>query len=250
MLQIDGVSKVYKGGDKALEDVSFTARQGEFISVIGKSGAGKTTLFRMLNGMIKPTSGSIVIDNQDFTKLKGLKKRNIQKTIGTIYQDFCLVDTLDCPDNVLNGALPERNVFQALLGIFTKEQKEYAKKCLEAVGLSEKMYSYAEKLSGGQKQRVAIARALMQKPDIILADEPVASLDPYSAEQITDILVQLNKRYNITVIMNSHSVELALKKSDRVIGIADGRIVLDKKSSEVTNDDIEFVYGGVYEKYE
>ena len=105
-------------------------------------------------------------------------------------------------------------------------------------------------LSGGQKQRVAIARALMQKPDIILADEPVASLDPYSAEQITDILVQLNRQYNITVIMNSHSVELALKKSDRIIGIADGRLVLDKKSSEVTDENIEFIYGGAYEKHE
>lgn len=136
------------------------------------------------------------------------------------------------------------------MGIFTKEQKEYARKQLEAVGLSEKMYSYAGKLSGGQKQRVAIARALMQKPDIILADEPVASLDPYSAEQITDILVQLNRQYNITVIMNSHSVELALKKSDRIIGIADGRLVLDKKSSEVTDENIEFIYGGAYEKHE
>ena len=137
-----------------------------------------------------------------------------------------------------------------LMGHWQIEQKEYARKQLEAVGLSEKMYSYAGKLSGGQKQRVAIARALMQKPDIILADEPVASLDPYSAEQITDILVKLNRQYNITVIMNSHSVELALKKSDRIIGIADGRLVLDKKSSEVTDENIEFIYGGAYEKHE
>ena len=250
MLQIDSVSKLYKGGDKALDNISFSVEQGEFISVIGKSGAGKTTLFRLLNGMIKPTAGRIIINNQDFTKLKGRKKRDIQKTIGTIYQDFCLVDTITCLDNVLNGALADRNAFQALFGIFTKEQKEYARKQLEAVGLSEKMYSYAGKLSGGQKQRVAIARALMQKPDIILADEPVASLDPYSAEQITDILVQLNRQYNITVIMNSHSVELALKKSDRIIGIADGRLVLDKKSSEVTDENIEFIYGGAYEKHE
>lgn len=250
MLQIDSVSKLYKGGDKALDNIIFSVEQGEFISVIGKSGAGKTTLFRMLNGMIKPTTGSIIINNQDLAKLKGKKKRDIQKTIGTIYQDFCLVDTLTCFDNVLNGALAERNAFQALFGIFSKEQKEYAEKQLEAVGLSEKMYSYAGKLSGGQKQRVAIARALMSKPDIILADEPVASLDPYSAEQITDILVQLNKQYNMTVIMNSHSVELALKKSDRIIGIADGKLVLDKKSPEVTNEDIRFVYGGAYEKYE
>ena len=222
MLQIDSVSKLYKGGDKALDNISFSVEQGEFISVIGKSGAGKTTLFRLLNGMIKPTAGRIIINNQDFTKLKGRKKRDIQKTIGTIYQDFCLVDTITCLDNVLNGALADRNAFQALFGIFTKEQKEYARKQLEAVGLS----------------------------DIILADEPVASLDPYSAEQITDILVQLNRQYNITVIMNSHSVELALKKSDRIIGIAGGRLVLDKKSSEVTNEDIEFIYGGAYEKYE
>ena len=146
MLQIDSVSKLYKGGDKALDNISFSVEQGEFISVIGKSGAGKTTLFRLLNGMIKPTAGSIIIDNQDFTKLKGRKKRDIQKTIGTIYQDFCLVDTITCLDNVLNGALADRNVFQALFGIFTKEQKEYARKQLEALGLSEKMYSYAAKL--------------------------------------------------------------------------------------------------------
>ena len=134
MLQIDSVSKLYKGGDKALDNISFSVEQGEFISVIGKSGAGKTTLFRLLNGMIKPTAGRIIINNQDFTKLKGRKKRDIQKTIGTIYQDFCLVDTITCLDNVLNGALADRNAFQALFGIFTKEQKEYARKQLEAVG--------------------------------------------------------------------------------------------------------------------
>ena len=128
MLQIDSVSKLYKGGDKALDNISFSVEQGEFISVIGKSGAGKTTLFRLLNGMIKPTAGRIIINNQDFTKLKGRKKRDIQKTIGTIYQDFCLVDTITCLDNVLNGALADRNAFQALFGIFTKEQKEYARK--------------------------------------------------------------------------------------------------------------------------
>ena len=139
MLQIDSVSKLYKGGDKALDNINFSVEQGEFISVIGKSGAGKTTLFRLLNGMIKPTAGRIIINNQDFTKLKGRKKRDIQKTIGTIYQDFCLVDTITCLDNVLNGALADRNAFQALFGIFTKEQKEYARKQLEAVGLSEKM---------------------------------------------------------------------------------------------------------------
>ena len=128
--------------------------------------------------------------------------------------------------------------------------KEKVQQIMEDFQIDDLQKRYPRQLSGGQKQRVAIARALMQKPDIILTDEPVASLDPYSAEQITDILVQLNRQYNITVIMNSHSVELALKKSDRIIGIADGRLVLDKKSSEVTDENIEFIYGGAYEKHE
>ena len=200
--------------------------------------------------MIKPTAGRIIINNQDFTKLKGRKKRDIQKTIGTIYQDFCLVDTITCLDNVLNGALADRNAFQALLVYLLRNRRNMQGSSLKQWGYLKKCIHMRGKLSGGQKQRVAIARALMQKPDIILADEPVASLDPYSAEQITDILVQLNRQYNITVIMNSHSVELALKKSDRIIGIADGRLVLDKKSSEVTDENIEFIYGGAYEKYE
>lgn len=140
MLQIDSVSKLYKGGDKALDNISFSVEQGEFISVIGKSGAGKTTLFRLLNGMIKPTAGRIIINNQDFTKLKGRKKRDIQKTIGTIYQDFCLVDTITCLDNVLNGALADRNVFQAFLVYLLRNRRnmqgsslkqwDYLKKCI------------------------------------------------------------------------------------------------------------------------
>lgn len=247
MLQIVNVSKVYKGGEKALSDVSFSVNQGEFVSIIGKSGVGKTTLFRLLNGMYKPTSGEIIIDGQNFSALKGRKKRNIQKSIGTIYQDFCLVDTLTCYENVLNGALADRNALQALFGIFTREQKQDAMRHLSDVGLSDKAYSYAGKLSGGQKQRTVIARAMMQNPKIILADEPVASLDPYTAGQITEILVRLKKQFNITVIMNSHSVDLALHCSDRIIGIADGRIVLDKAASEITDKDIGYVYGGAYE---
>ena len=154
---------------------------------------------------------------------------------------------MTCFDNVLNGALPQRNALQALLGIFTREQKKKAMQLLEEVGLKEKIQSYAKDLSGGQKQRVAIARALMQEPEIILADEPVASLDPYTARQITELLVKLKEERNITVIMNSHSVELAVKESDRVIGISDGKIVIDKPSEQISDDDIKYVYGGAYE---
>ena len=221
MLQIDGVSKVYKGGDKALENISFSVGQGEFISVIGKSGAGKTTLFRMLNGMIKPTAGSIIIDNQDFTKLKGRKKRDIQKTIGTIYQDFCLVDTLTCLDNVLNGALADRNAFQALFGIFTKEQKEYARKQLEAVGLSEKMYSYAGKLSGGQKQKIALARACYYNTEFLIADEAAASLDPFAEDAFNKTLLQGHPDQGVIVISHRLSVTAL---TDRIYVMEHGRI--------------------------
>ena len=231
MLQIDSVSKLYKGGDKALDNISFSVEQGEFISVIGKSGAGKTTLFRLLNGMIKPTAGRIIINNQDFTKLKGRKKRDIQKTIGTIYQDFCLVDTITCLDNVLNGALADRNAFQALFGIFTKEQKEYARKQLEAVGLSEKMYSYAGKLSGGQKQRVAIAGVVAMKPSCIIFDEPTAMLDPKGRSEIMNIISELHEE-GITVVLITHFMEEAVR-ADRVIIMHDGEVFLDGSPQEV-----------------
>ena len=224
MLQIDSVSKLYKGGDKALDNISFSVEQGEFISVIGKSGAGKTTLFRLLNGMIKPTAGRIIINNQDFTKLKGRKKRDIQKTIGTIYQDFCLVDTITCLDNVLNGALADRNAFQALLGIFTKEQKEYARKQLEAVGLSEKMYSYAGKLSGGQKQRVAIARALVNEPEILMLDEPLGALDLKMRKEMQIELKNMHDQLGITFIYVTHDQEEALTMSDKIVVLSEGKI--------------------------
>ena len=225
MLQIDSVSKLYKGGDKALDNISFSVEQGEFISVIGKSGAGKTTLFRLLNGMIKPTAGRIIINNQDFTKLKGRKKRDIQKTIGTIYQDFCLVDTITCLDNVLNGALADRNVFQAFFGIFTKEQKEYARKQLEAVGLSEKMYSYAGKLSGGQKQRVGIARALTTTPDILLCDEATSALDPQTTESILKLLKKINREMGVTILLITHQMQVVQMICNKVAVMENGQVV-------------------------
>ena len=231
MLQIDSVSKLYKGGDKALDNISFSVEQGEFISVIGKSGAGKTTLFRLLNGMIKPTAGRIIINNQDFTKLKGRKKRDIQKTIGTIYQDFCLVDTITCLDNVLNGALADRNAFQALFGIFTKEQKEYARKQLEAVGLSEKMYSYAGKLSGGQKQRVAIVRALCMHPDILLFDEVTAALDPEMVREVLDVMLGLAKQGR-TMLIVTHEMQFARAVAARIVFFDGGHIVEEGKPEE------------------
>ena len=236
MLQIDSVSKLYKGGDKALDNISFSVEQGEFISVIGKSGAGKTTLFRLLNGMIKPTAGRIIINNQDFTKLKGRKKRDIQKTIGTIYQDFCLVDTITCLDNVLNGALADRKAFQALFGIFTKEQKEYARKQLEAVGLSEKMYSYAGKLSGGQKQRVAIAGVLAMQPKILIFDEATSMLDPQGKAEIKKVIMDLHKESHLTILSITHDIDEVVS-SDDVLVMNNGKIAMFGSPEDVFKDE-------------
>lgn len=241
-LKIQNVKKVYSDGSEALKEIDFSVEKGEFISIIGPSGAGKTSLIRMINGSIKTNSGDILLDGKSIVKSKKSEKKNLQKRIGTIYQDFCLVDNLSCIQNVLNGCLAQRNACQALLGVFTKDQKEYAYELLKIVGIEEKADTMASQISGGQKQRVAIARALMQKPDIILADEPVASLDPYTSNQIINLLRELQQNMGLTVIMNSHNVELALDYSDRIIGIKDGKLVLDKSAEAITKEMIADVY--------
>ena len=241
---IQNVSKTYStkdGNVQALKNVNLSIEQGDIYGIIGMSGAGKSTLVRCINYLEEPTEGKIFIKGKELGSFSKKELRKQREDIGMIFQHFNLL---------MQKSVLENICFPLYIhGKKKTEARKRAKELLEIVGLSDKAKAYPAQLSGGQKQRVAIARALMQKPDIILADEPVASLDPYSAEQITDILVQLNRQYNITVIMNSHSVELALKKSDRIIGIADGRLVLDKKSSEVTDENIEFIYGGAYEKH-
>ena len=250
MIEFKNVSKTYPNGTKGLQNVNLKIEQGEFVAIIGLSGAGKSTLIRTINRMIDITEGELIVDDTNVSELKGKSLRRFRRKIGMIFQSFNLVSRSTVIRNVLTSNVPDMPWYKVLLGIHSKEQKTHALEALDKVGILDKAYNRCDELSGGQQQRVALARTLNQNPSIILADEPVASLDPYSAEQITDILVQLNRQYNITVIMNSHSVELALKKSDRIIGIADGRLVLDKKSSEVTDENIEFIYGGAYEKHE
>ena len=236
IVQLKNITKSF-GDNQVLKPISLDIYEGEFLTLLGSSGCGKTTTLRIIAGFETPTEGNVYIEDKDVTELAPYNR-----DVNTVFQSYALFPHMTVFDNIAFGLVEKK-----------MDKKEIKKKVLEMLDLVQ-LHGFEKRkpsqMSGGQKQRVAIARALMQKPDIILADEPVASLDPYSAEQITDILVQLNGQYNITVIMNSHSVELALKKSDRIIGIADGRLVLDKKSSEVTNEDIEFIYGGVYEKYE
>lgn len=243
-VNIHNIGKKYKNGVQALESITFTIKKGEFVSIIGASGAGKTTLMRMLNGAIRPDSGEVLLGAKgSLYTMNKKQRRSVQASIGTIYQDFCLVTNLTCLQNVLNADIPHMPFVRVLLGIFTQQQKDRALQALEITGLKDKADIPASQLSGGQKQRVAIARAIMQNPQLLLADEPVASLDPYTAVQIMDILKHLQIEMGITVIMNSHNVELSMQYSDRLIGIRKGRVVLDKLVAETSETEIRNVYG-------
>lgn len=241
-VQVQHLSKKFDNTD-ALTDVNFSVAEGEFVSIIGPSGAGKSTLFRVLNGVLQPDCGEVYISGQNLTKARGASKRGIQKRIGTIYQDFCLVEPVSCRQNVLNAALPDMHTLPAILGIFGKDIVRDAEYWLSRVGLEDKIDEPVKNLSGGQKQRAAIARALMRRPDILLADEPVASLDPVTGHQIMEILHELNRSDGITVIMNSHNLAFSMEFSSRLIGLHDGRIVFDGTSEELDDNTISLIYG-------
>ena len=241
-LTIDRVGKQFKNGTEALKDVCFQVHQGEFISVIGSSGAGKTTLFRILNGASPLSSGQIFFDQCRFDSLKGRKKRSLQRSIGTIYQDFCLVENSSCLKNVLNACLPDMGLLPSVLGLFGREREEEARKLLDRVGLLEKSGEPVRNLSGGQKQRVAIARALMRHPSILLADEPVASLDPVTGRQILELLKDIQKTEHVTILMNSHNLDLSMEYSDRLIGLKGGRTVFDGPPEALDKQMIRTIY--------
>ena len=240
-LQIQHVKKEFNH-TTALADVTFAVSQGEFVSVIGPSGAGKTTLFRILNGMLPCTSGQILLDGSPFSSMRGRKKRNLQKSIATIYQDFCLVENSTCLENVLTASLPDLGFFSGVLGLYGKNRKEEALQLLDRVGLLDKAEEPVKNLSGGQKQRAAIARALMRHPDILLADEPVASLDPVTGRQILELLRSIHETEGVTILMNSHNLEFSREFSQRLIGLRDGKIVFDGKTTELTEEITEQIY--------
>ena len=226
-LEVDGVRKTYKGTVQALDGVSFAVAEGEFVSVIGPSGAGKTTLFRLLNGSERCDSGRIVLAGTHLETARGRALRAVQRHIGAIYQDFALVESVSALENVLTAALPDMTFFPAVLGLFGPDRRARAQQLLERVGLGDKLDASVRDLSGGQKQRVAIAQALMRSPAILLADEPVASLDPVTGRQILALIQDLQRSEGLTVVMNSHDLALARAFSDRLIGLAAGRVVYD-----------------------
>ncbi len=239
MLEIKNLKKTFDSGTEALTDVNLKVKKGEFLSILGPSGSGKTTLLRSINGLESIDSGKIFFDNE---KINNNNLFEVQKKTGMIFQEFNLVNNLSAINNVLTGLLNSSSKFFSMFYLFTKDQKLEALKSLETVGLLEKAYERVDELSGGQRQRIGIARAIIKKPKLLLADEPVASLDPKAANLIMSLLKKINKEFNITVICNLHQVDLASKYSDRVVGLLDGEIMFDKTASNINKISIGEIY--------
>lgn len=241
-LTLQNSGKQFPGGTAALKNVNLSVSQGEFVSVIGPSGAGKTTLFRILNGMDTPTSGALLIDGTAYSAMTKREQKQVRRLIGTIYQDFCLVENSTCLANVLTACLPDMGFFPAVFGIYGKKRRAEALKFLDRVGLLEKAEEPVKNLSGGQKQRAAIARALMRHPKILLADEPAASLDPVTGRQILTLLKEIQEKDGVTILMNSHNLEFSQEFSDRIIGLKDGNVVFDGTPSEMNEEILRNIY--------
>lgn len=230
------------GNTFALDDVNVKIDQGEFVAVIGLSGAGKSTFLRAINGMNVPFQGSLNVLNSEVSTLQGRELVHLRKRIGFIFQQFNLVKNLSALQNVAIGRIGYMPKWRALTGLFSKEDVERARQALDSVGLKGRYTERVRHLSGGQQQRVAIARALVQDPSIILADEPMASLDPKLSEVVLDILKGINDSQNITIIVNIHVLELARKYARRVIAFRKGQLVFDGPAATLTEEKLENIY--------
>lgn len=243
MISFKHVSKVYPNGTRGLDDVTLDIEQGEFIGIIGLSGAGKSTLIRAINRMHDITDGSLTVDGTEVSTLKGKELRRFRRKIGMIFQSFNLVTRTTVLSNVLMANVPDMPFWRVVLGVFSREDKMRALEALDKVGILDKAYIRCDQLSGGQQQRVALARTLAQNPEVILADEPVAALDPVTAKQVMDDFKRINKDMKISILINIHHVDLALDYADRIIGIRAGKIVYDGPSAAVTQKILDEIYG-------
>lgn len=246
MLELKNLGHIYPDGTEALRDVSFNVESGEFLVVIGLSGSGKSTLLRCLNRLLDPTSGTILWDGTNVTELSHGQLRPLRREIGMIFQHFNLVKRSNVVTNVLAGRLGYVSPWTSLAGRFPAQDREKARLALERVGLSEQARKRADELSGGQQQRVGIARALMQDPRMILADEPVASLDPVLAHSILGYLEDLNRESGITIICSLHYLDLVQRYATRVIGLRDGQLVYEGSREEIrrmTDNEFKEIYG-------
>jgi phosphonate transport system ATP-binding protein len=243
MITLENVSKTYTGagGIVALRDVSIHVKEGEFLVILGPSGAGKSTLMRCINRLVEPTSGRILLDGREVTSRRR-QLRAARRDIGMVFQQFNLVKRLSVLMNVLSGRLAYHTFWPSLLYKFDQDDKRVAIECLTRVNMEHKAFQRADTLSGGEQQRVAIARALAQEPKVILADEPVASLDPKIARQVLTYLKQIAGELGITVLCNLHQVEYAREYAERVVGLSQGTVVFDGPSGKLTDDILQQIY--------
>jgi len=242
MLALEGVSRHF-GLMAAVSDVSLEFARGSFVGVIGRSGAGKSTLLRMINRLIDPTAGRIRCDGTDVTALKGAELRAWRARSAMIFQQFNLVGRLDVLTNVLMGRLAAVPNWRSLANLWTDEDKAIALSALEQFDMADLAAQRAEQLSGGQQQRVAIARAMVQQPGLILADEPIASLDPRNTKIVMDALLRLNRHFGLTIVCNLHSLDLARSYCERLIGMSAGRVVFDGAPAQLTDATARELYG-------
>lgn len=243
LVSVRDLSLTYPNGYRALRGVSFDVRAGEFLVVIGLSGSGKSTLMRTINRLLEPTEGQVVVGGKDVTHVSGDALRHHRRSIGMIFQQFNLIKRHSVLKNVLYGALGEMSAWQSMAGRFSKDQVDEAMRCLEVVGIADRCHHRADALSGGQQQRVAIARALMQRPKILLADEPVASLDPATSHSVMRYLEVLNKEYGTTVICNLHFLSLVRQYASRVVALKGGAKVFEGMPEEITEEWFRTIYG-------
>jgi phosphonate transport system ATP-binding protein len=243
LIRVEDLTKVFPGGARALDSVTLEVRRGEFLCVIGPSGSGKSTLLRAINRLLEPTSGRVVLDGREVTSLRGNELRLVRRRIGMVFQQFNLVRRSTVLKNVLNGRLGHQSGLGAVWPRFGSRDREVAWASLGRLDIADRAAQRADRLSGGQQQRVAIARALAQEPEIILADEPIASLDPETAAVVLDYLRDINRRDGITVVCSIHHFDLARRYADRIVAMRQGRIVYDGTPADLDDAAYRRIYG-------
>ena len=244
VLEVSGLEKSYRGmRQPAVKNITFSMTEGEIVGVIGPSGAGKSTLLRCINRLVEPSAGHILIGGEEITGVPASKVRPLRRRIGMVFQHYNLVGRLTVMQNVMHGRLGYMSTLRGVLGLYSEADKRRAIKILEQSGLGEFLYHRADKLSGGQKQRVGVVRALMQQPSILLCDEPIASLDPASAQVIMELIRDVCKEREIACLVNLHQVEAAAKYTDRIIGMSGGEVVYDGPTANLSEQMVERVYG-------
>jgi len=250
LLKVQNLHKIYKSGTHALKGVSFEVEEGEFLVVIGLSGSGKSTLLRCVNRLIEPTSGLVEFNGKDITHIKGEELRKVKMQIGMVFQQFNLIKRKSVLSNVITGKLGSLKTFESIIEKYSDEVYNEAYKCLETVGISDKAQIRADALSGGQQQRVAIARSLMQNPKLLLADEPVASLDPATSNSVMQYFEKINKELGTTVICNLHFLSLVRRYATRVIALRAGEIIYEGAPRDIDENWFKTIYGEEAEEVE